>query len=834
MPPLLAAVLAWIVGLFVGALAPGEVDGLIARAPLRVIGAAPLRSGLRLVGTSSVAAVTAGLIAAVVVVGQRRRRTPHDARGDSGWRGGRNRFPVPLPVPRHRAPRWLGGDVHRVRSGLALLAIASSGVATAHAARIGRRTCRQAFATRTSFDVALDGRARAGARVGGVARDADETGTCALPITLVVRGGDGAAGDRVLIRVADSRHDIVIGERGLRIEASIVRKTGVDLLRRWRANTGSDIDRLFGRDAPLVRALLIADQQGIAPDLRNRYADAGLVHMLSISGLHVAIIASALLVIASAARIPRRAAHLLALAVVIAYVAALGAPPPAVRSAVMLGVLSASALLQRPVHPWTALALGAALPTVRPEVVLDLGWQLSVAGMASLVAARGYLRSLRTARPAGAGFTRAVQRRVAALHGWRRGIARELYTGVIATAVTAPLIAWTFGRVSIIAPLANIVAGPIVALLQPALFLAMILAKLEPLAQFIADACTPLLRALDIVAARSAAVTFASLHVAPTRTGAVCAGVASLAFIVGSARKTAASSLFVAGAAIVAAIVLPAMSSGPGALEVHMIDVGQGDAIAIRTPRGRWVVIDAGRAWDGGDAGRRAVVPYIQRHGGAVALFILTHAHDDHAGGAASIVSALTPAMWWEPGFVTRSPRYEAALRAVAAAGTRWQRAHPGQRLRLDGVTFDVLAPDSAWTAAQTDANETSVVLRVTYGRRRFLFTGDAERDEEAWIVDRYGREAVAADVLKLGHHGSKTSSSPRFLDAVSPQLGLVSVGTGNVYHHPSMETIGAFTARRIPLLRTDLDGDVIVRTDGNTMRVVTAADSWALLPPSR
>ena len=263
-----------------------------------------------------------------------------------------------------------------------------------------------------------------------------------------------------------------------------------------------------------------------------------------------------------------------------------------------------------------------------------------------------------------------------------------------------------------------------------------------------------------------------------------------------------------------------------------MIDVGQGDAFALRTPRGRWVLLDAGPSWDGGDAGRRAVVPYVQRIGGAVALLVLSHAHEDHVGGAASVITALDPQQWWEPAFVTSSSGYRRALVALRERGRTWRRVQPGQRWQLDGVVIDVLAPDSAWTAAQHDANETSVVLRVSFGVRRFLFMGDAESREEAWLVERLPAEALQADVLKLGHHGSRTSSGADFIRAVDPLVGLVSVGAGNRYGHPSPEILERFAAIRVPLLRSDLEGGVVLRTDGRMLEAIANGDRWLI--PSR
>jgi competence protein ComEC len=253
--------------------------------------------------------------------------------------------------------------------------------------------------------------------------------------------------------------------------------------------------------------------------------------------------------------------------------------------------------------------------------------------------------------------------------------------------------------------------------------------------------------------------------------------------------------------------------------------------LALRTPRGRWIVVDAGRRWQGGDAGRRTVVPYVRRLGGSVALFVLTHPHDDHAGGAASVVRALRPARWWEPAFVLPSPGYREALNALRETGTAWERVRPGRRFTLDGVSLTVLAPDSAWTVAQRDANETSVVLRVDYGQHRLLLTGDAEQDEEAWLVAQHGREALDVDVLKLGHHGSRTSSTPALLDATTPRLAIASVGAGNRYGHPSPETLLALLERDVPVLRTDIEGTVIVQSDGRTLRVRTGGDQWILQP---
>ena len=692
---------------------------------------------------------------------------------------------------------------------------------------------------------------RARGEVGEVANGARCHASATVEFAVPADGGrgrslDGVAVDHVRVPQPGERVEITATvlrtASGVRLSNAVVRGrlAGRQWQEAWRASLGHTIDSAFGRRAPLVRALLIADQQDIAADVRDRYADAGLVHLLSVSGMHVAIIAGALLTVGSAIRVPGGWLEPLAISGVTWYVLLLGCPAPAVRSAVMLAVLSLSRRLQRPVHEWTALALGAVVPTVEPGVVHDLGWQLSVAGMAALVSARALERQWTSARSAsgpapGAGHLTRFRHWLGTRTGLSAWLVGETFTGIVAVVVTAPIIAWVFGRISLIAPLSNLVAGPVIALLQPALFLALLWALLLPAGvdDWVPDATQPLMALLDVITNLASNVPGAVVPVSPTLATAVGFGVASALVVRGTAARR--GHRWYGGAMIVTVgtLWMPAVTRGSGTFELHLLDVGQGDAIAMRTPRGRWVLVDAGRRWAGGDAGRRAVVPYVRRRGGEVALFVLTHPHDDHAGGAASVVRALAPAQWWEPAFVTTSPGYRDALSAVRERGVPWERVRPGRRLVLDDVTVTVLAPDSSWTRTQEDANETSVVLRVEYGAHRFLLTGDAERNEEAWLVQRYAPDVLAADVLKLGHHGSRTSTTAALLAVVQPRLALASVGAGNRYGHPAPETLDALLARAVPVLRTDLEGTIVLRSDGRQLTVQVGDNRW-IVPRAR
>jgi competence protein ComEC len=570
-------------------------------------------------------------------------------------------------------------------------------------------------------------------------------------------------------------------------------------LERWRARAGTSIDSLFGSDAPVVRALLIADTRQLPADIRDRYSRAGLVHLLSISGLHVAIISGSVLLALQMLRIGASSARWLAVGITALYVIAIGAPPPALRSGVMLAALTLARALQRPVSPWATLALGALVPLlVDPRTVLDLGYQLSVAGFAALIGATIWTK-------------RVIPRDMGK---FRRQLLSELSISTIASFASAPLVAWHFARISLIAPLTNIVAAPVVAVMQPALFLALVLSPTGEFARLVADGARPLVRALDAIALAGSRVPGASVVAAPSFAVACIAGIAAVCAVAAAASRRNGARWSIAAVSAVAAMVWwPLAPAARRGMEVHMIDVGQGDAVAIRSPRGRWIVVDAGGGRAGGNTGRRVAIPYLRRLGGDVALFVMTHPHDDHVGGASTLISQLAPADVRDAAFAGTSPSYREALEAARSAGVRWKRIQPGDSIDVDGVVATFLAPDSAWTAGLTDPNLASAVVRVRFGAIRVLLTGDAEGPEEEWLLQHAGSQ-LRADVLKVAHHGSATSTTSAFLAAVRPSIALISVGAMNGYRHPSPEIVDSLSARGTQVLRTDQLGSIVLRTD--------------------
>lgn len=260
--------------------------------------------------------------------------------------------------------------------------------------------------------------------------------------------------------------------------------------------------------------------------------------------------------------------------------------------------------------------------------------------------------------------------------------------------------------------------------------------------------------------------------------------------------------------------------TGRGTLQLIVLDVGQGDAIAIRTPRARWVLVDAGPSGRNNDASAHTVVRALRRRGvQRLEALVLTHPDLDHIGGAAAILSSLDVGVVIDP--ARRSPKrpYVELIELADERGVPWGGWRAGDQWTLDGVTFEVLAPDSLLSGGDTESNASSLVIHVRCGAFDALLTGDAPADVEVAVSGSLGADF---EVLKVGHHGSDTSTDSLMLARLSPQVSVVSVGRRNRYGHPSPRVLSRLLASGTTLFRTDLDGTVtiVARPDG-TFRVL-------------
>lgn len=568
--------------------------------------------------------------------------------------------------------------------------------------------------------------------------------------------------------------------------------------------------RLYGVRAPMVDALVLGLRTRMDPALRDAFTRSGLVHLLSISGFHVGLIVAWLVLCLRAARVPREWAVSLAAAAGVAYVAFLGWPAPASRAAAMACLGAFCLIRQRRVQPTPLLAMTCLLVLVLdPWAVLDLGGWLSVSALwgATVFTRWG---------------TAAVGRQVA----WR-----TLCASVGATLATAPVTAAAFGSIAVAGVLLNFAAIPLAALAVPGIAASLIAAAaFPPAAEPFAAGAGLALAGLERAAMLGANIPGGVLTTQVGWPGAL-AGAAALAAarwmtadrISWREALRRASLAFAIGWVPLSIVAWQARTDGEGRLSLFFLAVGQGDGAAIRTPRGRWVLVDAGPADSRQDAGRGVVVPFLRRRGvREVSLLVVSHAHADHLGGAGAVLDAIAVATAAEPGWATPDSLYRGFLDRLAAAGTGWVPARAGAGWEIDGVRFRVLHPDTTWARWGEDLNEDSAVLLVEYRGFRALFAGDAGEPVERHLRGRIG----PVDVLKVGHHGSRSATGGAWLQEVRPQAAVLSVGR-NRYGHPHPSVLARLDSAGVPTWRTDRGGAVAVQTDGCRVSVRSRGTSY-------
>ncbi|MDD4767633.1 MAG: ComEC/Rec2 family competence protein [Desulfotomaculaceae bacterium] len=247
-----------------------------------------------------------------------------------------------------------------------------------------------------------------------------------------------------------------------------------------------------------------------------------------------------------------------------------------------------------------------------------------------------------------------------------------------------------------------------------------------------------------------------------------------------------------------------------GKMVVHFLDVGQGDSIFVQLPNGQHLLVDASTRAMG-----KNVVTYLKKAGvKKIDYLVATHPHEDHIGGMTAVFRAFEIERVYMPKVTHSTKAYEDLLKSIQAEGLKIKTASAGvDIINSEDLRAEIIAPNSA---AYENINDYSAVTQLTFGKVSFLLTGDAEKQSEQEMLANGA--SLRADVLKAGHHGSYTSTSPPFLNAVKPKYAVISCGTGNDYGYPHVVTLQ--NLRGVQLFRTDLDGNVVFTTDGEGLRV--------------
>jgi competence protein ComEC len=579
-------------------------------------------------------------------------------------------------------------------------------------------------------------------------------------------------------------------------------------LARWRGRLVVRLDTLYGDEGPLVSALVLSDKSHLDPALRDAFARSGTAHLLAISGFHVGVVAGLLLVLLRSSGMERRRAGLLAAAAAWLYVALIGFPDAACRAALILTLVSLSGMRGRSSARWGALAAALLLLlALDPARVAGAGFQLSFAGAAGLVAwAPGIRDGL-------------VRRRLPS------GLARAVAAGAAATLATLPVVAWHFERVSLVGIPATLFAAPLVTVALPGALLSLAADFVSHAAgHFLAGGVDLVLIALAAGVRAIASLPWASLWI--PRTWVWITGIGALAGTVllrGENVRPRVRRTVAVLSALAALALWPVLLGlqARGTMEMFVLDVGQGDALVMRTPYGRWVMVDTGPADpEERDPGKNTVVRDLRRLGiRRIELLILTHPDFDHIGGTIPVLRSFSVGAVMDPAYAAGKSSYVAILDTARARGIPWRKAHHGEVIEMDGVTLDVMAP---WPEGvgplepgESPTNAVSVVLHVQYGAFDALLMGDAPSQvERALARSLHG----GIEVLKIGHHGSATATDPIWVARAHPAVALISVGRHNRYGHPSPRVLARLRRAGVPVRRTDREGtlDVLARSDGS------------------
>ena len=650
-------------------------------------------------------------------------------------------------------------------------------------------------------------------------------------------------------------------------------------LYRVRSRLLSHIDRLFPPDqnpldrGPILKAILLGDRHWLSEQTKTIFQESSTFHALVVSGLHVGALAAGLFWMLSWFRLPDWLTTSLIICCVAAFTFLTGARIPVVRAALMVLIYLLARLVYRQRALLNSIATaGLILLVLHPSDLRDSGFQLSF--LAVLVIAviavpvlqwtiSPYRQALRELdekekdsllQPQQAQFRQDVRILLdyfcdpALLPQRRWRIYRKvllLFATLLLRVVEAAVFiffiqiglalttAAYFHRMMWLGIAANVLVIPLMGILVPFGF-CVLLASLVwwPVsalgAQFLGILVSLLLGIMDWVVS----LPWVDGRV-PTPPAWVSACFIALLLLMAMFVERRSRFVSLSVAAVMAfGVLLTIAPYSPrlpeGRLEITVLDVGQGDSLFIAFPKGSTMLIDGGGA-TGMDVGELVVSPYLwSRRLKAIDYLVLTHAHHDHIAGLKSVLGNFSVRELWV-GLGANSEELETLLEIAGNHGVRIVQQRAGGNTEIDGVEISFLSPPDRRRLRNVSNND-SLVLRLGYGRRHMLLPGDAESSMERRLVREWS--TIASDILKIPHHGSKSSTSDAFLSQVAPSFGIISVGAYRRFGHPDAEVLETLQSAGVRIYRTDRDGSVTVSTDGTRIELKTFRDSIASWAP--
>ena len=570
----------------------------------------------------------------------------------------------------------------------------------------------------------------------------------------------------------------------------------------------------------IAAAVLIGDRRGVPDETRDALQAAGTYHVIAISGGNIAILAAGACALLALVGIRGRPGAILTIVVLIAFATVVTAGPSVWRATVMAIAYFVARVVDQRTPVWQAMAVAVAIILViKPLDLSDPGFLMTFGATAALV--EGARR--------GAGL-------LAGLQSKTRPTAARILSWIIATVIASlavevallPVSASAFSRVTSAGLILNLLAVPAMGVVQIAA-MAVTLISDSPLLAYSAGwtthiAASALISSADLVKA----ATWLAARVPPPSVWLVLVYyVALVATLIGRGRLRLASAV-VYLAALIAVIsgadVTRFSRTGEALLRLTVFDVGQGESMLLETGAHTLLVDTGGAPFGGGiDVGRRVLAPALWARGiRSLDALLVTHGDPDHLGGAVAVADDFRPRRILEGVRLPQHLPTQELLREAARLRIPVAPLRAGDVMRLDGVQMRVLHPPPPDWERRRVRNDDSVVLEVVFGDVAILLTGDISAEVERAIVPVLTRSRIR--ILKVAHHGSRTSSSSTLLEGWRPHIAVISCGRGNRFGHPTLEVLRRLEAIGATILRTDLDGQIELETDGRLVMQRTFA----------